>query len=241
MNDLSIATAPVGRGRRAVIDLSEMQAGTIELPAGEIAVDLRDSEVRTLVMDPTDTSMVMLSGLTFDDPGDADVDTALAWLRRDPTGYQHQVYEQLANHYRRSGDDAAARTVLLARLRHRRDLLGTSSLGQLLMKGWGYLQDVTVGFGYRPGLAAIWFVGLLAFGTAYFWDRTLDPVEVNVHPTFNPFGYTLDLLIPLLSLGQDNAWDPRGLDLWVAYGLVFCGAVLATTVVAAVTRVLNRR
>lgn len=241
MNDLSIATAPAGRGRRAVIDLSELQAGTIELPAGEIAVDLRDSEVRTLVMDPTDTSMVMLSGLTFDDPGDADVDTALAWLRRDPTGYQHQVYEQLANHYRRSGDDTAARTVLLARLRHRRDLLGTSSLGQLLMKGWGYLQDVTVGFGYRPGLAAIWFVGLLAFGTAYFWDRTLDPVEVNVHPTFNPFGYTLDLLIPLLSLGQDNAWDPRGLDLWVAYGLVFCGAVLATTVVAAVTRVLNRR
>ncbi|WP_162605851.1 hypothetical protein [Jiangella aurantiaca] len=240
MNDLSVATT-TATGGRALIDLSELQAGTVELPAGEIAVDLRGSEVRTLVMDPTDTSMVMLSGLTFDDPGDADVDTALAWLRRDPTGYQHQVYEQLASHYRRSGDDAAARTVLLARQRHRRDLLGTSTFGQLLMKGWGYLQDVTVGFGYRPGLAAIWFVGLLAFGTAYFWTKELDPVEVNVHPTFNPFGYALDLLIPLLSLGQDSAWDPRGLDLVVAYGLVFCGAVLATTVVAAVTRVLNRR
>ncbi|PZF84436.1 hypothetical protein [Jiangella anatolica] len=240
MNDLNVApTTP--RGGRALIDLSELQAGTVELPAGEIAVDLRDSVVRTLVMDPTDTSMVMLSGLTFDDPGDADVETALAWLRRDPTGYQHQVYEQLANHYRRSGDDAAARTVLLARLRHRRDLLGTSSFGQLLMKGWGYLQDLTVGFGYRPGLAAIWFAGLLAFGTIWFWGKQLDPVEVNVHPTFNPFGYTLDLLIPILSLGQDSAWDPRGGDLIVAYGLVFCGAVLATTVVAAVTRVLNRR
>lgn len=242
MNDLSIEATPAERGGRSVIDLSEMQAGTIELPAGEIAVDLRDSEVRTLVMDPSDTSMVMLSGLTFDDPGDADVETALAWLRRDPTGYQHQVYEQLANHYRRSGDDAAAaRAVLLARLRHRRDLLGTSSMGQLLMKAWGYLQDVTVGFGYRPGLAAFWFLGLLAFGTAYFWNQEISPVEVNVHPTFNPFGYTLDLLIPILSLGQDNAWDPRGLDLVVAYGLIFCGAVLATTVIAAVTRVLNRR
>ena len=40
--------------------------------------------------------------------------------------------------------------------------------------------------------------------------------------------------------------DPKALreviaDLWMAYGLVFAGAVLATTVVAAVTRVLNRR
>ncbi|WP_035812967.1 hypothetical protein [Jiangella gansuensis] len=240
MNGLSIV-GTANPGRPAVVDLSEMQAGTVELPAGEIAVDLRDSEIRTLVMDPTDTTMVMLSGLTFDDPGDADVETALAWLRRDPTGYQHQVYEQLAAHYRRAGDDAAARSVMLARLRHRRDLLGSASLGQWLMKAWGYLQDSTVGYGYRPGLAAVWFAGLLLFGTGYFWNKELDPVEVNVHPTFNPFGYALDLLIPLLSLGQDAAWDPRGPDLIVAYGLVFAGAVLATTVVAAVTRVLNRR
>lgn len=238
MDGLTVGASP---GHQAVIDLSEMQAGTVELPPGETAVDLRDSSIRTLVLDPNDTTTVMLSGLTFDDPGDADVDTALAWLRRDLTGYQHQVYEQLAAHFRRSGDDTAARTVLLARQRHRRALLGRSSLGQILMKGWGYLQDATVGYGYRPGLAAVWFVGLLVCGTAYFWGRELDPVEANVHPTFNPFGYALDLLIPLLSLGQDAAWDPRGPDLWVAYGLVFAGAVLATTVVAAVTRVLNRR
>ncbi|PSL08340.1 hypothetical protein CLV30_101311 [Haloactinopolyspora alba] len=240
MDGLDVAP-PARPGRPVVVDLSQMQAGTVELPPGESAVDLRDSAVRTLVLDPTDTTTVMLSGLTFDDPGDADVDTALSWLRRDLTGYQHQVYEQLAAHYHRAGEDAAARTVLLARQRHRRDLLGTSSFGQVLMKGWGYLQDVTVGYGYRPGLAAVWFTGLLAFGTAYFAGSELEPVETDVHPTFNPFGYTLDLLIPLLSLGQDSAWDPRGPDLWVAYGLIFCGAVLATTVVAAVTRVLNRR
>ncbi len=225
----------------AIIDLSQMRAGRVELPAGETAVDLRDSVVRTLVLDPADTTSVMLSGLTFDDPGDADVATALAWLRRDLTGYQHQVYEQLAAHYRRGGDDAASRAVLLARQRHRRDLLGTRPFGGILMKLWGYLQDVTVGYGYRPGLAAVWFVGLLLLGSAYFWNSDLDPVEADVHPTFNSFGYALDLLIPLLSLGQDSAWDPRGPDLWMAYGLVFAGAVLATTVVAAVTRVLNRR
>ncbi|WP_166346708.1 hypothetical protein [Phytoactinopolyspora limicola] len=222
------------------IDLSAVRAGMVDLPAGECAVDLRDAEVRTLVLDPSDTTTVLLSGLSFDDPGGADVETALAWLRRDPSGYQHQAYQQLAAHYRRIGDDAAARTVLLARHRHRRDLL-QRSFGHLLMKWWGYVQDVMVGYGYRPGLAAAWFAGLLAFGTAFFATRDLDPVEVWAHPTFNSFGYTLDLLIPVFRLGQMSAWDPRGFDLAVAYGLVFMGAVLATSIGAAVTRVLGRR
>jgi hypothetical protein len=239
MDGLEIVGTTPG-AESVAIDLSELRAGSVELPQGDCAIDLRDAEVRSLVLDPADARSVMLSGLTFDDPGGADVETALRWLRRDPHGYQHQAYEQLAAHYRRMGDDQAARTVLLERQRHRRDLLRPSSFGQLLMKGWGYLQDVTVGYGYRPGLAAVWFVGALISGTAYFWGRSLDPVEVHVHPTFNPFGYTLDLLIPLLSFGQDLAWDPRGPDLWVAYTLVLAGAVLATTVAAAVTRVLNR-
>lgn len=225
----------------ASIDLSKLRAGAVELPQGDVAIDLRDAEVRTLELDPSDTTTVLLSGLSFDDPGSADVLTALEWFRRDPTGFQHQAYEQLAAHYRLLGDESAARTVLLQRQRHRRDLLSTRRPGQLLLKLWGYLQDATVGYGYRPGLAAIWFVGLLAIGTAYFYGATLDPVEVNVHPTFNSFGYTLDLLIPLFTLGQDLAWDPRGPDLVMAYGLVFAGGVLATTIAAAVTRVLARR
>ncbi|AYY11442.1 hypothetical protein EF847_00600 [Actinobacteria bacterium YIM 96077] len=229
------------RGRVMDIDLSAVRAGSVELPQGKCAVDLRNAEIRTLVLDPSDTTTVLLSGLTFDDPGGADVETALAWLRRDPEGYQHQAYEQLAAHYRRIGDDAAARTVLLARQRHRRDLLKRSSLGHVMMKTWGYLQDVMVGYGYRPGLAAMWFAGLLAFGTFYFNGRDLDPVEVEVHPTFHPLGYTIDLLVPVIKLGQAMAWDPQGLDLFVSYSLIFMGAVLVTTIGAAVTRVLGRR
>ncbi|NED98803.1 hypothetical protein [Phytoactinopolyspora halotolerans] len=223
------------------IDLSAVSAGSVDLPQGECAVDLRDAVIRTLVLDPSDTTTVLLSGLSFDDPGGADVATALAWLRRDPTGYQHQAYEQLAAHYRRVGDDAAARTVLLARHRHRRDLLGRRSFGQWLMKAWGYLQDVTVGYGYRPGLAAFWFAGLVALGTLYFSGREIEPIEADAHPTYNPFGYTIDLLIPVIRLGQQAAWDPRSTDLFVAYGLMLMGAVLATTIGAAVTRVLGRR
>lgn len=226
--------------RPALVDLSELRAGAIELPQGDTAIDLRDAQVRSLTFDLADPETVLLSGLTFDDPGGADVDTALAWLRRDPTGFQHQAYEQLAAHYRRQGDETAARSVLLARQRHRRDLLGRS-FGQLLTKAWGYVQDITVGYGYRPGLAAVWFLGLLAVGTVYFWGRAVQPAFSDSLLTFNPFGYALDLLIPLVNLGQDLAWDPIGSDLVVAYGLTFAGAVLATTIAAAVTRVLARR
>lgn len=241
MIDLDRFRVEVIDGAEAVVDLSGMQATTLDVPGGEVIVDLRDARVRTLAIDRDDTAHMILEGFGFDDPGRADVTTALAWLRRDPTGFHHQAYEQLAAHYSRKGDDGAARAVRLARQRHRTELLGTRAAGQALGKVWGWIQDVTVGYGYRPGLAAVWFLGLLAFGTAWFWGRTLDPVEVDVHPTFNPFGYTLDLLIPVFSFGQDSAWDPRGADLVVAYGLIFAGAILATTIAAAVTRVLNRR
>lgn len=239
---ISMDTLVIRNGSKAAIDLSSVQAGAIELPQGDIAIDLRDVAVRTLVLDPSDTTTVQMSGLRFDDPGNADVETALAWLRRDPDGYQHQIYEQLAEYFRRRGDEASARMVMLARQRHQRARLSARTPGQFVMKAWGYLQDLTVGYGYRPGLAAVWFAGLLAAGTAYFSLRAAPgPVEVNVHPTFNAFGYTLDLLIPLLSFGQDLAWDPLGPDFVVAYGLIFGGGVLATTIAAAVTRVLARR
>lgn len=239
---VSLDTLAITGPASAHIDLAKLRAGLVELPQGDVEIDLNDATVGTMVLDPSDSSAVRLSGLTFDDPGKADVHTALEWVRRDPTGLQHNAYEQLAAHYRRQGDEASARTVLLTRQRHHRSLMRWSNPGQFLMKAWGYLQDATVGYGYRPGLAAIWFAGLLAAGTIYFFiDPVEDPVEVGVHPHFNAFGYTLDLLIPLVTIGQDLAWDPHKLQIVVAYGLTFAGGVLATTIAAAVTRVLARR
>ena len=49
---------------------------------------------------------------------------------------------------RASGEDADAREVLLAKQRRRRETL------PLAAKLWGYLQDWTVAYGYRPGRAA---------------------------------------------------------------------------------------
>jgi len=57
---------------------------------------------------------------------------------------------------------------------------------------------------------------------------------------FNPVVYALDLLVPLISLGQTNDWNPTGGSLAVAYALIISGWILIAALVAGVTRVLNR-
>jgi hypothetical protein len=57
---------------------------------------------------------------------------------------------------------------------------------------------------------------------------------------FNPFFYTLDLLLPIISYGQQSAWNPVGVNQWLAYVLITAGWLLATSVAAGITRVLTR-
>jgi hypothetical protein len=74
----------------------------------------------------------------------------LRWIHLDPHRYLPQAYEQLASMYERLGQELDARTVRLDKQRRRRSLL--PPVGKL----WGYVQDVTIGYGYRPMRAAAW-------------------------------------------------------------------------------------
>ena len=104
---------------------------------------------------------------------------------------------------------------------------------------WGYVQDWTVGYGYRPFLACAWLVALLAFGTVIF-QHYPTITEPGHNTQFNPFLYTLDLLLPVGSLGQEGEFAPAGVYLWIADALVAAGFVLGLTVAAGATRVLSR-
>ena len=53
--------------------------------------------------------------------------------------------------------------------------------------------------------------------------------------------YTLDLLIPVINLGQRNTFNPSGAEQWLSYLLIASGWLLATTVAAGIARVLNRQ
>jgi hypothetical protein len=143
--------------------------------------------------------------------------------------------EQLAAAYRRIGDDAAARMVQLAKQRRHRATLPWYA------KVWGHLQDATVGYGFRPLRAAAWLVALLAVGTlAYALERppALKPGEA---PGFNPLFYTFDLLLPIIDFGQEKAFKPRGWYQWLSYVLILSGWILATTIVAGITRTVSRQ
>ncbi|MGW1167235.1 hypothetical protein [Streptomyces sp. NPDC001153] len=159
----------------------------------------------------------------------------LDWLRRGTDGYVPQPYEQLATSYRRLGHEDEARTVLLAKQRHRRAAL------PLHRRLWGHIQDATVGYGYRPLRAALWLLALLAIGTLFFTQRPPVPLEAGKTPPFNALFYTVDVLLPIASFGQEAAFAARGTGQWLAYGLTAAGWILATTVAAGISRAISRQ
>ncbi|QKW39663.1 hypothetical protein HUT06_41215 [Actinomadura sp. NAK00032] len=174
-----------------------------------------------------------LNGLTYQTLRGAEFKDRLSWVARDKE-FHLQPYEQLAAWYHGIGHDDLARKVQLAKLRARRRRLHP------VAKAWNHLLDWTVGFGYRPWLAFAWFAALLALGTTVFSIEHPRPVKPgNELPAFHALIYTLDLLIPLDTFGQQLSYDAVAWSRWVAYGLVTTGWVLATALIAGVTRVLR--
>ncbi|MEU8801269.1 hypothetical protein [Spirillospora sp. NPDC048819] len=158
----------------------------------------------------------------------------LDWLHRDTDGYAPQPYERLAQTYRALGLDSDGRSVLLAKARDRRKTQGVPR------KIVGWLQDGLVGYGYRPFRAASWLIGLLAFGTIVFSFHKPAILNSDDSPHFNPFIYTLDLLLPIGDLGQERVFAPDGVYQWIAMLIVTAGLLLGLTVAAGATRALSR-
>lgn len=199
-------------------------------------VDLRHARIEILRDDPARwPARPQLDGFVYqaiDKPGP--LAARLAWLDA-ADGYHPQPYEQLAAVFQGMGRDAEARTVRLAKQRRRRRTLPP------LARAWGVAQDWTVGYGYRPLRAGILLAALLAVGTVLFAAHHPVPLKKDEAPAFNPFLYTLDLLLPIISFGQEPAFNPRGPYQWLAAALIASGWILATTIAAGITRVLSRQ
>lgn len=203
----------------------------------EGTITLRGGQLDLLYIAPeTWPDRVRMDGLTYARFGPHE--PAERWLRileRDTDGHVPYAYEQLVAAYRRIGDDASARTVQLAKLRRHRTTL------PLHARAWGHLQDVTVGYGFRPARAALWLASLLLVGSvtyALHHPRALKPDEA---PDFDPFFYTLDLLLPIIGFGQEQAYAAEGAYQTLSYALIVTGWTLATTIAAGVTRAISRQ
>ncbi|MCX5213502.1 oxidoreductase [Kitasatospora sp. NBC_00240] len=161
------------------------------------------------------------------------VQQRIAWLESASVDFQPESYEQLAAALRRDGADDDAREVLYAKQRRRHATLPLPS------RVWGRVQEATVGYGYRPGRAALWLLLAWLLGTLFFQQHPPEPLKADERPHWNAALYTLGQLLPVVDLGQ-SGWNPAGAGQWVTAGLVTVGWVLATTVVAGATRLLQR-
>ncbi|MFF5207261.1 pentapeptide repeat-containing protein [Streptosporangium sp. NPDC000396] len=219
------------------LHLTHMQVNELILrPASlEGEVSLAYSRIELIMDQPSAyPGRVHLNGLVYETlRGDWTVAERLSWVSRDPDGYRPQPYEQLAAWFRRIGHEPDARRVLLAKQRRRRRTLKPTG------RFWGRLLDLAVGYGYRPWLAGLWTAVLLTAGTVVFDavpPTKIDPDEVRV---FQPFVYTLDLLVPVSVFEQRGAWEPVGWTQWLAWVLVASGWILATALIAGAARVLR--
>ncbi|MET8811750.1 membrane-associated oxidoreductase [Streptomyces sp. NPDC004549] len=200
-------------------------------------LNLRRSHIEILTLEPDMIpERVLLSNLRYTvlTPHEP-AERRLPMLERDGGPYEPHSYEQLMAAYRHVGDDDAARLVQLAKLRRRRATLVW--YGRL----WGYVQDATVGYGFRPLRAAVWLLSVMAVGSIAFGLHHPRPVKAGEAPDFNPVFYTLDLLLPVIGFGQESAFAPRGWYQWLSYVLIITGWILATTIVTGVTRTVSRQ
>ncbi|KPI07201.1 hypothetical protein OK074_3899 [Actinobacteria bacterium OK074] len=158
----------------------------------------------------------------------------LEWVASATAEYNPEPYERLASVLRGSGEDEDAREVLLAKQRRRRETLPVAA------KLWGYVQDWTVAYGYRPGRAAVWMAVLWAATSVALTHAHHRPTGAEANPEWNPTLFALDLLLPVIDLGQVDQWQLRGGWQWLSTVVILLGWILATTVAAGATRLLRR-
>ena len=224
------------------LDLESARVGELfllprERPTG--IADLTNARVRGFHDAPDSWPTAMrLRGFVYEalENDSVSVSARLGWLARHQDGYAPGLYDQLAVAYRRSGHPEAARRVGIAKQWHRR------SEFKPLGKVWNWLLYLTVGYGYRTWLAGLWLAGLLAIGSAVFADAyptQMRSASASV-PEFQPVAYTLDVLLPIVDLGQKKNWFPQDAARVWSWSLTGAGWVLTTAVVAGLTNALKR-
>lgn len=174
---------------------------------------------------------------------DDEVDRRLRWLRQAMRrSYRPGPYDQFAEMLRACGNDEHAATVLVEkqRLRYRAVAEGRRWLGPLVLL-WSWLQRSMVGYGYRPARALAWLVVSWVLGSVWFSvGPPLEVINADDRLPWNPWLFTIDLVVPIVDFGNKNRWQLAGASQWIGAGLIVTGWVLATTVAAGLTRMLKR-
>jgi hypothetical protein len=182
------------------------------------------------------------------------------------SSFATQPYEQLAGIYLAAGRDSDARSIAIARRQDQRKYGGMSpplQFGNLLL-------DMTIKYGYQTWrtvvlLAVVYMLTVLFFSSTSKYDvviptqattqaatgtRTTTPGHqasvtathcTNNYPCFNPWGYAIDTVIPIVNVHQADFWSPNvkapwgRAAIWVTYLGTLLGWLLTALAVAGYT------
>ena len=161
----------------------------------------------------------------------------LNWLARAEDGFSPGAYDRLAAVFRSAGREDDARDVAIARERARRRTLHRAG------RWTNRFLGATVGHGYRPWRAGAWLAAVVVAGWWLFgslWRDDMVPAG-DGEAEFRPLLFSLDAVLPVVDLGQDDRWEivGGGAQWWYAFS-VLAGWALATVLVSALTARLVR-
>jgi hypothetical protein len=182
-------------------------------------------------------------GVPIDPLDTAWVRTRLRLLRRALAGsYQPSPYDQLITVLRTAGMENLATIAQIEKQRARyKALADAKRLSGPVIRLASNVLRVGFGYGYRISLALGWLAALWVFGAVWFAVRpALPPINPGEQVPWNPALYTLDLLVPLVDLGNKNRWLATGASRGIAVTLTVMGWILATTIAAELARLLRR-
>lgn len=159
-----------------------------------VALDLRHVRVGKDLLMPFAgiDGDVQLEGLVYEGlPRDATVDEWMELLSTRTLRYSAQPWTQLAAAHQAAGHEQDVRRIRVAQQRDLRRRGQLSRWG----RAWHVVRGVTVGHGYRPGLALFWLAGVLAVSIGV----VLVSGAVRCS-TVEQVGYALNVATPLVKV-----------------------------------------
>jgi hypothetical protein len=209
-------------------------------------VDLSSATVNQLDDNLTEwpEKKFVLAGFTCQTPpteSTLGVEQVVAWLRESESHYS-DAYQQMGTAYRMKGNEDAARDIAIAR---QRDLRKRGKLTKSA-KVWNWILDQSSSYGYRLNRPLYALLGLAVIGTIIFIiadAHGLMEYRTTPHiPVFQPFVYSVQLVVPLVDLQEVQVWMPKTGTLagnllmtyvWIAIAL---GWLLSGALVAGIGR-----
>lgn len=189
-----------GGGRHASVRLRGTRVdGQLVLRGGRfsspgVALDMRHVRVGKELFMPFGSveGKAQLEGLTYEGlPRDATVDEWLAFLPTRTLRYSAAPWAQLAAAHQAAGHERDVRRIRVAQQRDLRRRGRLSRWG----RAWHLVRGVTVGHGYRPGLALVWLAGVLVVSVTVVLSS--GAVRCSV---VEQVGYALNVATPLVKV-----------------------------------------